>query len=109
MAVADPIPLQPASIVPSAPPLIEIQPVTNKKFPLIWVVLGIAVLILGVGGTIAFALVNNQEKSRQITESGNLFSDSPIEPTITPLGIFNSHPDTLAKNHRPIRNSGIQT
>ncbi len=101
VAVADPIPLQPASIVPSAPPLIEIQPVTNKKFPLIWVVLGIAVLILGVGGTIAFALVNNQEKSRQITESGNLFSDSPIEPTITPWVYSTPIPTPLPKTIAP--------
>ena len=64
--VADLIPQepQPVPVNPlSSPPIVNIQPVMKKKFPLMWIIIGITVLVLGVGGTIALAAVNNQTKS----------------------------------------------
>lgn len=94
----------PVSPPPSAP-AINIQPAVKKKFPLMWIVIGITVLILGVGGTIVFAVINNQTKSGKTIETGNLLSNNPIEPTITPwvysTPVPTPLPETIAPSGTP--------
>lgn len=100
-AVANPIPPQPQPTPAAPPPLAEIQPAANKKFPLMWIITGITVLVLGVGGTIAFAAINNQAKPRQTTVSGNLLTNNQIEPTITPWVYSTPVPTPLPKTIAP--------
>lgn len=91
---------QPVTVA-SPPPPVEIQPVINKKFPLIWIIIGITVLVLGVGGTIAFTAINNQAKLGQTANSGNLLSNNPVEPTITPWVYSTPIPTPLPKTIAP--------
>lgn len=101
--VADPVFPQPQP-APAAPPpasLPEIQPAPGKKFPLMWIIIGITVLVLGVGGTIAFAVINNQTGSRRTAGSGTLVTNIPIEPTITPFVYSTPIPTPLPKTIAP--------
>lgn len=102
-AAADPMPPQPQP-TPAAPPPaapVEIQPAANKKFPLMWIIIGITVLVLGVGGTIAFAAISNQAKPQPATVSGNLSTNNQIEPTITPWVYSTPVPTPLPKTIAP--------
>lgn len=87
-------------VAPSPPP-IGIQPAAKRKFPLIWIFLGITTLTLGIGGTLAFAAINNQIKTQKTPATGNLLSNSPTEPTITPFVYSTPVPTPLPKTIAP--------
>lgn len=68
---------------------------------MMWVVIGITVLILGVGGAIALATVNNQAKTGKTIEASSLLSNIPIEPTITPWVYSTPVPTPLPETIAP--------
>ncbi len=96
----DSIPPQPQPN-PITPPTIEVRPIIKKKFPLMWIIFGIVVFIISIGGTISFALINNQAKARQTANSDSLLTNNQIEPTITPFVYSTPVPTPLPKTIAP--------